>query len=149
MDVKALLDLLAPTGKLYREMLRADADELIQYVFPVERLPTHTQVGTVGQHFTFTRCARDATPRQMLLSLPAGRTHLGKWPQYAGRIVVDASGRCQLHLNVLCYFLFWLAFAVLKGGDSAAASDKRRTVFDPAGITQFARKVGVCMRWPS
>lgn len=43
-DVKALLDLLAPTGKLYREMLRADADDLIQFVFPVERLPTHTQV---------------------------------------------------------------------------------------------------------
>lgn len=83
----------------------------------------------------------------MLLSLPAGRTHLGKWPQYAGRIVVDASGRCQLHLNVLCYFLFWLAFAVLKGGDSAAAADKRRTAFDPAGITQFARKVlGVVVR---
>ncbi len=43
-DIKALLDLLSPTGRLFREMQRADADELIQFMFPVERLPTHTQV---------------------------------------------------------------------------------------------------------
>lgn len=80
----------------------------------------------------------------MLLSLPNGRTYLAKWPQYAGRIVLDPSGRCQLHLNVVCYFLFWLAFAVLKGKEGNAAStllDKRKLAFDPSGITRYARKV--------
>ena len=46
-DAKALLKLLAPTGALFNACYAADADGLIRFVFPSERLPTHTQVGTL------------------------------------------------------------------------------------------------------
>lgn len=32
-------------GKLFAAMHRADSESLIRYIFPVERLPGHTQVG--------------------------------------------------------------------------------------------------------
>lgn len=34
----------AVAGKLFNAMHSADADQLIKYIFPVERLPAHTQV---------------------------------------------------------------------------------------------------------
>jgi hypothetical protein len=43
-DAKALLKLLSPTGVLFSACYAADADGLIRFVFPTERLPTHTQV---------------------------------------------------------------------------------------------------------
>lgn len=42
-DAKALLKLLSPTGVLFSACYAADADGLIRFVFPNERLPTHTQ----------------------------------------------------------------------------------------------------------
>ena len=32
-------------GKLFAAMAQADSDRLVQYIFPTERLPAHTQVG--------------------------------------------------------------------------------------------------------
>ena len=42
--MQAVERLLAPSGKLFRAMHSADADGLIKFVFPLERLPTHTQL---------------------------------------------------------------------------------------------------------
>ena len=43
-NARALEDLLSPHGKLFKAMHSADADGLIRFMFPLERLPTHTQV---------------------------------------------------------------------------------------------------------
>jgi len=43
-NAQALEGLLSPHGKLFRAMQSADADGLIRFMFPLERLPTHTQL---------------------------------------------------------------------------------------------------------
>lgn len=43
-EFDALVKLLSPSGKLFSAMRSADAEELIKFKFPLERLPTHTQV---------------------------------------------------------------------------------------------------------
>ncbi|PNW82237.1 hypothetical protein CHLRE_06g278126v5 [Chlamydomonas reinhardtii] len=98
-DARALVDLLAPDGKLFAAMAQADNDRLVQYIFPTERLPAHTQE---------------------LLKEPGGlgRRLLDSWPQYRGRIRPDVTGRPQVFLNVLEYFMFWTAFYVLRGSTS-------------------------------
>ncbi|KAG2439532.1 hypothetical protein HXX76_004885 [Chlamydomonas incerta] len=98
-DARALVDLLAPDGKLFAAMAQADNDRLVQYIFPTERLPAHTQE---------------------LLKEPGGlgRRLLDTWPQYRGRIRADVTGRPQVFLNVLEYFMFWTAFYVLRGSTS-------------------------------
>ncbi|KAK9917041.1 hypothetical protein WJX75_000269 [Coccomyxa subellipsoidea] len=105
-NARALEDLLSPHGKLFKAMHSADADGLIRFMFPLERLPTHTQV---------------------LLALEGGRQELERWPQYRGRIFQDAQGRTQIHLNVLSYFLFWMAFYVLRGSQSQSLAAPTRT----------------------
>lgn len=42
-DSKALVTLFSPSGKLFQAIHTADADNLIQFEFPMNRLPTHTQ----------------------------------------------------------------------------------------------------------
>ena len=42
-DAKALVALFAPQGKLFQAIQVADADRLIHFEFPINRLPTHTQ----------------------------------------------------------------------------------------------------------
>jgi hypothetical protein len=57
------------------------------------------------------------------------RKELERWPQYRGRILQDGLGRNQIHLNVFTYFLFWMAFYVLRGSQtqqSAAPAHMRR-----------------------
>eukprot|EP00798_Chlamydomonas_sp_ICE-L_P029152 gene29154-32373_t len=96
-DARALVALLSPKGKLFAAMQSADADQLIQFIFPVERLPAHTQE---------------------LLRRVAGRLELTHWPQYKDRVVRDSSGHIQVFLNVFEYYMFWTAFYVLRGGRS-------------------------------
>ena len=43
-DCKALVNLLSPHGRLMQAIQAADADALIQFKFPLERLPSYTQV---------------------------------------------------------------------------------------------------------
>ena len=62
-------------GKLFAAMERADADRLVQYIFPPERLPAHTQE---------------------LLKDAAGRKLLDTWPQYRHHIRQDGAGRPQV-----------------------------------------------------
>ena len=59
-DTRALLALLAPDGKLFSAMHSADSDNIVQFSFPLERLPTHTQ---------------------LLLASQAGRCAAGAWLQ--------------------------------------------------------------------
>jgi hypothetical protein len=40
-----------PAGRLFNAIISADSDQLIKFIFPSERLPAHTQVGSyVVQH---------------------------------------------------------------------------------------------------
>jgi hypothetical protein len=68
------------TGALSSAMRAADADRLIHFLFPPERLPAHTQ--------------------EMLQSA-GGRAELDRWPQYHGRLRADGGGRCQVRLFVV------------------------------------------------
>ena len=43
-DAQALEGLLSPQGLLFKAMLSADAEALINFMFPLERLPTRTQL---------------------------------------------------------------------------------------------------------
>lgn len=43
-DVQALERLLSPGGVLFKALLSADADGLINFIFPLERLPIRTQL---------------------------------------------------------------------------------------------------------
>ena len=43
--------LLSPQGALFGAMHAADADRLIHFLFPPERLPEHTQVGRKVMHW--------------------------------------------------------------------------------------------------
>ena len=43
-DAQALEALLSPQGLLFKAMLSADAEGLISFMFPLERLPTRTQL---------------------------------------------------------------------------------------------------------
>ncbi|GIL77653.1 hypothetical protein Vretifemale_7145 [Volvox reticuliferus] len=106
-DARALVDLLAPGGKLFAAMAQADSDRLVEYIFPTERLPAHTQE---------------------LLKEPQGYgiKLLSTWPQYRGRIRSDATGHPQIYLNLFEYFMFWTAFYVLRGsGNDTRRNDPR------------------------
>ena len=52
-DCKALTALLSPQGRLVSALHSADADALIMFKFPPERLPSHTQMllgNDLGRH---------------------------------------------------------------------------------------------------
>ncbi len=64
--------LLAPDGKLFGAMHSADSDSIIQFSFPLERLPTHTQLllATEAGRCAARPCShRSSRPRHMLRSL--------------------------------------------------------------------------------
>ena len=99
-DVRALLDLVHPSGPLFSAMRDVDADGTTRFHFPRERLPTHTQ---------------------LLLCCGAGRAELARWPQYCGgTLVADAAGRPSIHMGVTHYFLAWFAFYAFRGGEEVA-----------------------------
>lgn len=49
-DAKALVSLLSPGSKLLQAIHGADADSLIKFIFPPERLPSHTQLLLVADN---------------------------------------------------------------------------------------------------
>ncbi|CAK0739108.1 hypothetical protein CVIRNUC_001137 [Coccomyxa viridis] len=106
-DVHALERLLSPSGALFKALLSADADGLINFIFPLERLPIRTQ---------------------LLLRSAPGRAEMERWPQYKGRIVLDGQGNPHIHLSVLTYFLFWTAFYVLRGSHASHTAEATRPV---------------------
>ena len=48
------------------------------------------------------------------------RQELSCWPQYAKRIVRGPGGKAAIHLDVFGYYVFWTAFYVLRGSQTAA-----------------------------
>lgn len=158
-DANALLRLLCPSGILFSACYAADADGLIRFVFPTERLPTHTQVSVVQQRLFLwiwasvlvfslradhvliwaTSCFSAAV--QMMLAAAAGRTELEHWPQYAGTLVYDSAGKPHVHLGVFSYFVFWTAFYVLKGGDGGGMDAVIRS--RGTGLSDSVRKVSM------
>jgi hypothetical protein len=87
-DARALTALLAPTGPLFAAMRAADADRLIHFLFPPERLPAHTQVG--GGPQSGLRGGR-VQGRQKQGRRPARRKQRSR--SGLGRVVKRASGR--------------------------------------------------------
>lgn len=75
----------------------------------------------------------------MMLAAAGGRTELEGWPQYAGALVYDATGKPHIHLGVFQYLVFWTAFYVLKGGDGGGIEATIRS--RPAGLSDSVRKV--------
>ena len=86
-EASILLDFLSPKGALIKAVFAADADGLMQFAFPIERLPERTQ--------------------RLLRTNPAG---LNAKPPYRGCVQRDAQGRFAVHLGLYHYFLFWSAY---------------------------------------
>jgi hypothetical protein len=101
-----LIDLLSPTGPLMKAVLAADADGLMQFAFPLERLPVRTQ----------RRLQTD--PALLNQRLP-----------YRNCVQRDAQGRFHVHLGLYHYFLFWSAYyacSEARGSVSAGLANDRR-----------------------
>jgi hypothetical protein len=60
--------LVQHAGKLFAAMHAVDADALVRYHFPTERLPTHTQV--IAQCTPLFHCIRPEFSRESLASQP-------------------------------------------------------------------------------
>jgi len=88
--------LLAPDGKLFGAMHSADSDSIIQFSFPLERLPTHTQLllaTEAGRCATRPCSHRSSRPRHMLRSLNVS----GERQPAARALAMGCSGH-MLHL---------------------------------------------------
>ena len=104
-----LLDFLSPKGQLMKAVFAADADGLMQFAFPLERLPVRTQ--------------------RLLQTDPVG---LNARLPYRNCVQRDANGRCHVHLGLYHYFLFWSAYyACSAGRGSSLANNGRRQTYSP------------------
>jgi hypothetical protein len=74
-DAWLLLEFLSPKGHLMKAVLAADADGLMQFAFPLERLPVRTQR------------LLQTDPVAVNARLP-----------YRNCVQRDANGRCHVHL---------------------------------------------------
>lgn len=50
----------------------------------------------------------------------SSRKELACWPQYAKRLVREAGGKTAIHLDLFGFYVFWTAFYVLRGSQTAA-----------------------------
>ena len=100
-----LIDFLPPTGPLMKAVLAADADGLMQFAFPLERLPVRTQ----------RRLQTD--PAELNQRLP-----------YRNCVQRDTQGRFHVHLGLYHYFLFWSAYYACSEarGLVSLTNDRRR-----------------------
>ncbi|KAH9562070.1 hypothetical protein CY35_05G053700 [Sphagnum magellanicum] len=108
---KALISLLSPRGSLFSSLLAADKETFVRYVFPTERLPAWVR---------------------RLLSMDKGVHMLRQFSAlFKNRIIEDATGSMQVHLDVFEYYMFWFAYyAVCKDPNSsqgAVASRRSRS----------------------
>ncbi|KAF6262749.1 hypothetical protein COO60DRAFT_1699160 [Scenedesmus sp. NREL 46B-D3] len=123
-DATALIQLLAPTGPLLVALHGADGESIIQFMFPPERLPAHTQV-RLPAGCDASSTAVHAGNCSGAVALACRPVELDGWPQYHGRLRLDGVGRCQVHLNMFQYFMFWAAFYVLRGSSSSSSSSDK------------------------
>mmetsp|Transcript_41324 Transcript_41324/g.105667 ORF Transcript_41324/g.105667 Transcript_41324/m.105667 type:complete len:767 (+) Transcript_41324:319-2619(+) len=122
-DAAILVQLLSPKGKLLSAMQSADADHIIRFILPPERLPPRTQV---------------------LLSSEEGVKELQQWPQYANSIVMDPkSEHYQIQVNVFNYFLFWFAFYTMGKQSNHGRMDAGRY------NSRVGRNIGKMKDWVS
>ena len=94
--VHLLLKFLSPEGPLMKAIFSADSNNLVQFAFPLERLPSKTQ---------------------RMLQTQQGAMELNRNPLYRGKIKQDQNGRFQVHLGLYHYFLFWNAYFVQRVGN--------------------------------
>ena len=94
-EMRELLEFLSPQGTFMRAMVAADSDKLVQFAFPVDRLPERTQ---------------------RLLQTESGAMSLNRSPPYAGCIKRDSMGKYQVHLGLYQYFMFWTAYFAMRPG---------------------------------
>lgn len=91
-----------------------------------------------------------------MLAAAAGRAELERWPQYAGALVYDSSGKAHIHVGVFQYFVFWTAFYVLKVGRAwllgwaagCVGSELEAWSWDCGGrdVCSACLQAGVCVR---
>jgi hypothetical protein len=118
---RALIALLSPRGSLLSSLLAEAKENFVRYVFPMERLPEWVR---------------------KLLSQEKGAQILCQVSGlFRSRIMEDANGRMQVHLDVFEYFMFWFAYyAVCKDINhppAAAAAAGKRSRFTPSRSFQF------------
>ena len=94
-DVQEFLAFFSPESSFVRAMRAADGDQLVQFAFPLERLPERTQ---------------------RMLQTESGAAALNRAPPYAGCIKRDSAGKYQVHLGLYDYFMFWLAYFSMRPG---------------------------------
>lgn len=99
--VHLLLKFLSPDGPLMKAIFSADSNNLVQFAFPLERLPSKTQ---------------------RMLQTQQGAMELNRNPLYRGKIKQDQNGRFQVHLGLYHYFLFWNAYFVQRVGNITSRS---------------------------
>ena len=99
--VHLLLKFLSPEGPLMKAIFSADSNNLVQFAFPLERLPSKTQ---------------------RMLQTQQGAMELNRNPLYRGKIKQDQNGRFQVHLGLYHYFLFWNAYFVQRVGNITSRS---------------------------
>lgn len=111
-EASMLLDFLSPTGPLMKAVLAADADGLMQFAFPLERLPVRTQ----------RRLQTD--PASLNQRLP-----------YRNSVQRDSHGRFHVHLGLYHYFLFWSAYYACTEARGSSSSYDRRGRSSRRGLT--------------
>ena len=100
-DVRELVEFLSPTGTFMRAMMLADSDKLVQFAFPLDRLPERTQ---------------------RMLQTESGAMALNRSRPYAGCIKRDSVGKYQVHLGLYHYFMFWTAYFAMRPGGRRGTS---------------------------
>lgn len=116
---RALIALLSPRGSLFSSLLAVDKENFVRYVFPMERLPEWVR-----------KLLSQEKGAQILCQVSA---------LFKNRIMEDANGCMQVHLDVFEYYMFWFAYyAVCKDVNQpqAAAGGIRRR-YTPSRSFQF------------
>eukprot|EP00898_Chlorokybus_atmophyticus_P003509 jgi/Chlat1/4159/Chrsp27S04264 len=105
-DARAVTSLLSPRSILFRSLLEADREALVKFVFPHEHLPPYVQ---------------------LLLSTEQGAQLLSQQPHLRDRVVKTNGGRCQVHVGVFEYYMFWFAYYARRARSASAGSQTLRS----------------------
>ncbi|KAG0557960.1 hypothetical protein KC19_11G168800 [Ceratodon purpureus] len=116
---RALIALLSPRGSLFSSLLAVDKENFVRYVFPTERLPEWVR-----------KLLSQEKGAQVLCQVSA---------LFKNRIMEDANGCMQVHLDVFEYYMFWFAYyAVCKDTNQPQGTAVgRRSRFTPSRSFHF------------
>ncbi|XP_024356383.1 uncharacterized protein [Physcomitrium patens] len=120
---RALISLLSPRGSLFSSLLAVDKENFVRYVFPMERLPEWVR---------------------NLLSQEKGAHILCQVSDlFKSRIMEDANGCMQVHLDVFEYYMFWFAYyAVCKDQNQRQRAAGGRRTSRSSRSSQFRMQLG-------